>query len=407
MVANPVVNNSSFEILAASRMDKVNYAIRDLVVIAEQIAREGKEILYLNIGDPPLYGFNTPPHLIDAVHKAMRDGVNGYGNSLGLDVAVESIRSQAEAKGFENIQGIFVTMGSGEAVDCCLTALVNPGDNVLTPCPDYPLYSATLTKNCCLLNSYRLKEEEGWEPDLDDMAARINSRTRGIVLINPNNPTGAVYSRRTLEGIAELARRNNLIVFSDEIYDKLVLDSGHSHVPIAALAPDVPVVTFNGLSKAYCCPGWRIGWGLATGPQAALKPFLEAVYKLLRARLSAPHPLQYAIKPALEGPQDHLLEMNQKLSRRRDLLQRWCDETPRVSCVPPKGAFYAYPKLDIPEDDTTFVRELLEETQVLLVHGAGFGEKGSAHCRIVFLPEDAVLTQAFDRISEFMRVRYC
>ncbi|MGA2992414.1 MAG: aminotransferase class I/II-fold pyridoxal phosphate-dependent enzyme [Candidatus Korobacteraceae bacterium] len=403
-----MLTNSAFEILAAPRMENVNYAIRDLVVIAEQIAREGKEILYLNIGDPPLYGFQPPPRLIEAVHKAMRDGINGYGNSLGLDAAVESIRCQAGGKGFENIQGIFVTMGSGEAVDCCLTALVNPGDNVLTPCPDYPLYSATLAKNSCRLNSYRLKEEEGWEPDLDDIAARINSRTRGIVLINPNNPTGAMYSRRTLEGIAEIARRHNLIIFSDEIYDKLILDPTETHVSMAAVAPDVPVVTFNGLSKAYCCPGWRIGWGIATGPQESLKPFLEGVYKLLRARLSAPHALQYAIKPALDGPQDHLLEMNRKLRRRRDLLQRWCEQTPGISCVPPKAAFYAYPKLDIPEDDITFVRELLEQTQVLVVHGAGFGDKsGAAHCRIVFLPEEAVLTQAFARISAFMRARYC
>ncbi len=301
------------------------YAIRDLVVIADQIAREGKEILYLNIGDPCLYGFQTPPHMIEAAHKAMTDGINGYGNSLGLNSAVQAIRNEAEGKGFENIQSVFVTMGSGEAVDACLTALVNPGDNVLTPCPDYPLYSATLAKNSCVLTSYRLKEEEGWEPDLDDMAAKINSRTRGIVIINPNNPTGAVYSRRTLEAIAELARRNNLIIFSDEIYDRLILDPTETHVPIATLAPDVPVVTFNGLSKAYCCPGWRLGWGIATGPEDSLKPFLEGVYKLLRSRLSAPHPLQYAIQPALEGPQDHLRAMNQKLRCRRDITQSWCD----------------------------------------------------------------------------------
>ncbi len=402
-----MATNSACEILAASRMENVTYAIRDLVVIADQIAREGKEILYLNIGDPCLYGFKTPPHMIEAAHKAMRDGINGYGNSLGLNSAVQAIRNEAEGRGFESIQGVFVTMGSGEAVDTCLTALVNPGDNVLTPCPDYPLYSATLAKNSCVLTSYRLKEEEGWEPDLDDMAAKINSRTRGIVVINPNNPTGAVYSRQTLEGIAELARRNNLIIFSDEIYDRLILDPSETHVPIATLAPDVPVVTFSGLSKAYCCPGWRLGWGIATGPDDSLKPFLEGVYKLLRTRLSAPHPLQFAIKPALEGPQDHLLEMNQKLRCRRDITQSWCDRTPRVSCVAPKAAFYAYPKLDIPDDDTTFVRELLEQTQVLLVHGAGFGEKsGTAHCRIVFLPEENLLTLAYAKVSKFMAARY-
>src|SRR5208282_1314346 len=204
-----------------------------------------------------------------------------------------------------------------ETVEICLAALLNPGDNLLTPCPDYPLYSAVLAKLEIGLNTYYLNEEDGWQPDLDDIRKKITPRTRGIVLINPNNPTGSVCTRKMLEQIAELARQHNLIVFADEIYDKLILDSqtqdshnqdDDAHVAMAAVAPDVPVVTFGGLSKNYLAPGWRIGWGIASGEASVIKPYLEGVNKLLRARLCANHPEQYAIKPALEGPQDHLVE---------------------------------------------------------------------------------------------------
>jgi len=226
------------------------------------------------------------------------------------------------------------------------------------------------------------------------------------VLINPNNPTGAVCSRRMLETIAELARRNNLVVFADEIYDKLILDDD-SHVSMAAVAPDVPVVTFGGLSKNYLAPGWRIGWGVVSGEAAAMKPYVEGIGRLLRSRLCANHPEQYAIKAALEGPQDHLKEVTAKLRSRRDLTVKWCSTTPRVSCVSPKGAFYAYPRLDIPEEDDVFVKELLLEKHVLVVHGSGFGQKpGTKHFRIVFLPDEQTLSTAYSAIAEFMKARY-
>jgi alanine-synthesizing transaminase len=320
---------------------------------------------------------------------------------------VEAIRQRAEERGFKNIQGIMVGFGSGEVIDHCLTALVNPGDNVLTPCPDYPLYGAVLGKLSAEPNSYQLNEENGWQPDLDDIEARINPRTRAILLINPNNPTGAIYSRKTLEGVAELARKHNLLILADEIYDSLILDDDQQHISIATLAPDVPVITFNGLSKAYLVPGWRIGWAVATGPAEALHEYLEAVYKLLRARLSAPHPFMYAIAPALNGSQDHLIEVRNKLRRRRDLTVAWAERTPRVTLTAPHGAFYAFPKLDIPEDDKEFVTELVEQKYVLCVHGSGFGEKpGTRHMRIVYLPPEDVLNEAYGRITEFMAGRY-
>ena len=245
-------------------------------------------------------------------------------------------------------------------MDICLTALLNPGDNVLTPCPDYPLYSAVLAKLEVGLNAYYLNEEDGWQPDLADIKRKITPRTRGIVLINPNNPTGSVCTRKMLEHIAELARPHNLIIFADEIYDKLMIDTDDGpHVAMAAVAPDVPVITFGGLSKNYLAPGWRIGWGIVSGEAAVIKPYLEGINKILRARLCANHPEQYAIKAALEGPQDHLLEVRKKLRIRRDLTMKWCEETSRVSCVAPRGAFYAYPSLDIPEGDDVFVTELI------------------------------------------------
>ncbi len=402
-----MTTNVTYHITPATRMANVSYAIRDLAVAADQVASQGHKILYLNIGDPGKFDFPAPPHMIEAAERAMRNGFNGYGDSLGEPSALNAIRARAEANGFQNIQGIMVGYGSGEMIEHCLTALLNPGDNVLTPIPDYPLYGAVLGKISAEPNSYNLSEENGWQPDLEEIAARINPRTKAILLINPNNPTGAICSRATLERIAELARRHNLLILADEIYDKLIIDDECEHISIAALAPDVPVITFNGLSKAYLVPGWRIGWAVATGPAAALSDYLEAVYKLLRARLSAPHPFMYAIAPALQGPQDHLTEARAKLRRRRDITVQWAARTPRVSLVAPKGAFYAFPKLDVPEDDLSFVTELLREKHVLCVHGAGFGQKpGTRHIRIVFLPQEEMLEQAYQKITEFMAERY-
>ncbi|HEX8924437.1 MAG TPA: aminotransferase class I/II-fold pyridoxal phosphate-dependent enzyme [Terriglobales bacterium] len=397
----------SCQVVPAARMVNVRYAIRDLAVVAEEVARQGHKLLYLNIGDPNKFDFVTPPHMVEAAHRAMLDNHNGYGDSLGSPEAVKAIRDQAERNGFRNIQGIFVGYGSGEVIDNAITALVNPGDNILTPSPEYPLYSAVVAKLSAEPNNYALDEENDWQPDIEDMERRINSRTRAILIINPNNPTGAVYSRKTLERIADLARRHGLLILADEIYDKLIVDDDVKHTSIATIAPDVPVLTFNGLSKAYLVPGWRIGWCIATGPQSALRDYLEAIYRLLRARLSAPHPFMYAVKPALEGPQDHLPGVCAKLRRRRDLTVEWAQRTPHVSLVAPRAAFYAYPKLDIPEPDLDFVTALVREKHVLLVHGSGFGQKpGTKHARIVYLPREDVLKAAYERITEFIQERY-
>jgi alanine-synthesizing transaminase len=398
---------SIHEVVPASRLKNVHYAIRDLVVLADELTRQGRKILPLNIGDPPIFDFPTPAHMIEAVNKAMRDGYNGYAPSLGTDAARESIRRDAERKGIASIQSVFVTQGTGEAVDVCLTALLNPGDSVLVPRPDYPLYTAVLAKLDAPVRTYDLNESNGWEPDLDQLAASVDKSTRAIVVINPNNPTGAVYSRATLEAIAEIARRHNLVIFSDEIYDKLILDNDVRHISMAAVAPDIPVVTLGGLSKNYLVPGWRIGWGVLSGEPASVRNYCEGIYKLLRARLSASYPMQFAIPAALDGPQDHLQVATSKMRARRDLLVQWAGTTPRVSCVRPLAAFYGFPKLEIPDDDLAFVKGVLTEKNVLVVHGAGFGQKpGTRHIRIVYLPEERVLQEAFTRITDYIREKY-
>ncbi|HEX6802976.1 MAG TPA: aminotransferase class I/II-fold pyridoxal phosphate-dependent enzyme [Terriglobales bacterium] len=400
----PAIQSQS--IAPAERLSNLRYAIRDLAVAADEVVKQGHKVLYLNVGDPNIFDFVTPPHVVEAACQAMRDNKNGYAPSQGIAQALEAIREEAGRKGIGTVQDVFVTTGASEGVDVCLTALLNPGENVLTPAPDYPLYSAVLCKTGAELNTYFLNEEDGWQPDLDDLKKKINARTRGIVLINPNNPTGAICTRKMLEQIAELARQHNLLIIADEIYDRLILD-GSELISIAEVAPDVPIVTLGGLSKNYLAPGWRVGWGIVSGEAAAVKPYAEGVHKLLRARLSANHPEQYAIAVALRGSQDHLIEVNRKLSERRDITVQACNSIPHMSCVPPRGAFYAFPKIEVPEADDVFVKELLAQKHILVVHGSGFGQKpGTKHFRIVFLPQEETLKKAYAEIGDFVRGRY-
>ncbi|HZW95523.1 MAG TPA: aminotransferase class I/II-fold pyridoxal phosphate-dependent enzyme [Candidatus Eremiobacteraceae bacterium] len=400
------------EITPAKRLDNVRYAIRDLACVADEVIKQGHTVLPLNVGDPLNFDFQTPPHIIEAAYKAMRDGKNGYAPSPGIPEALEAIRGEAARKSITTVRDVFVTAGVSETVDLCISALVNPGEDILTPKPDYPLYSAVLCKLGIALNAYDLNEDDAWQPELADIEGKLTPRTRAIVLINPNNPTGSLCSRQMLEQIADLARRHNLVVFSDEIYDKLILDfdsqgNATPHIAFAAVAPDVPCITFGGMSKNYLVPGWRIGWGIVSGDAIALKPYIEGIHRLLRARLCANHPEQYAIKPALEGPQHHLIEVQRKLRSRRDLTQKWCESTPRISCVAPRGAFYAFPRIDIPESDEVFVKELIRQKHVMVVHGSGFGQKpGTQHFRIVFLPDEKTLAEAYSGIADFIQGRY-
>jgi alanine-synthesizing transaminase len=373
------------------------------VVLANEVAKQGKKMLYLNIGDPNKFDFQTPEHIIEATYRAMRANMNGYSPSSGIQEALEAIEEQANAKGIENILDIFITTGASEAIDICFTALVNEGENILTPIPGYPLYPAILNKVGARLNPYYLDESKAWQPNLEDIASKIDRETRGILLINPNNPTGSVCTEETLRGIIQLALEHNLVIFADEIYDKLLLDDVE-HVSIASLDRDVSVVTFNGLSKAYLVPGFRLGWGVVSGRKAILGEYIEAINKLLRARLCANHPEQHAIKPALQGDQSHLEQMKAKLSRRRDLTTEMLNAFAGISCVRPEGAFYAFPRLHIEGSDDFFVRQLIEETGVVVVPGSGFGqEPGTKHFRVVFLPPEDVLKKAYEEIAQFFK----
>jgi alanine-synthesizing transaminase len=389
----------------ADRTEAITYAVRDIILVAKEAAAAGKEMLYLNIGDPNQYDFQTPPHMIEAVYRAMRENQNGYAPSDGIRPALDAIEREAERKGIRHIQDIFITTGASEAIDLAMTALVDEGENVLIPYPTYPLYTAIISKLRAEPNPYYLDEAKNWQPDIEDIRSKIDEKTRAIVLINPNNPTGSLYSEEILRQLVDLALAHNIVLFCDEIYDKLLFD-GKKHVSIASLSEEAPVLTFNGLSKSYLVPGFRIGWGIASGPAKAMKAYIEAIQKLYRARLCANHPQQYAILPALEGPQDHLKEVEAKLTRRRDITVERLNAIDGISCVKPDGAFYAFPSLDIEGEDEPFVADLIRETGVVVVHGSGFGQKpGTRHFRVVFLPPEDVLEKAYAQIEAFMAKR--
>ncbi len=390
-------------IQAATRTENIRYAVRDIIVLAQETAKTGKEMLYLNIGDPNQFDFQTPPHIIEATYRALLDNHNGYSPSSGIPEALKAVEREAQRKGIHNILDLFITTGASEAIDLCLTALVNKGENVLTPTPGYPLYTAVLSKIEAIENPYYLSERNSWQPDLEDLRSKINFKTRAIVLINPNNPTGSNCSKEMLQSLIRIAREHNLVIFSDEIYDKLLFDN-NKHLSIASLDPDAPIITFGGISKNYIGPGLRIGWGIVSGQRSQMNLLIEAVNKLLRARLCANHPLQYAIQPALEGDQSHFKEILAKLTRRRDLTVDRMNHIDGITCVKPQGAFYAFPRLHITDTDENFVKELIKETGVVVVPGTGFGQMpGTRHFRIVFLPTEEILIKAYHQIAEFMK----
>jgi alanine-synthesizing transaminase len=300
----------------ASRIESVRYAIRNIVVEAQKLEQEGREVLYCNVGDPLKFDFTTPPHMVEAVHRAMRDGYNGYGPSAGVLEAREAIAADAALRGLPGVtpEHVLVTTGASEAIELTLTALLNPGDGVLLPSPGYPLYNAVAAKLQADVVPYQLDESNGWSIDVGELRRLITPRTKALVICNPNNPTGGLNDRGVLARVLELARQHRLLVLSDEIYDRLLYDL--PHVPTASVAQDVPVVTFNGLSKAYLACGWRVGWAIFSA-HPELIPLRAAVLRLADARLCGPTPPQYAVKPALEGPQDHIPEMMERLRARR------------------------------------------------------------------------------------------
>ncbi|MEW6742585.1 MAG: aminotransferase class I/II-fold pyridoxal phosphate-dependent enzyme [Planctomycetota bacterium] len=389
-------------ILGARRAEGIRYAVRDIVLVAREAQRAGKEMLYLNIGDPNAFDFETPPHIVEAICRAVRDNLTSYAPSEGLPAALDAIRQDAEERSnIKNILDVHIGTGSSECIEITLGALVNPDEEVLTPSPGYPLYSATIAKLGAVEVPYHLDEANEWQPDLEDIAQKVSAQTRAIIVINPNNPTGSVCTRETLEKILALAARHDLVVFADEIYDRLVLD-GVKHVSIASLTTEVPVLTFNGLSKAYLGPGLRIGWCIASGPSEPMRPFIEAIHRFLRARLCANHPVQHAVVPALRGTQTHIKHTIERLQRRRDITVEMLNAIDGIRCVRPSAAFYAFPRLENVVDDKAWVEALVRETGVVVVHGSGFGQRpGTAHFRVVYLPPEEILEKAFSRVRDF------
>ncbi len=309
--------------------------------------------------------------------------------------AIAAVEEDNAAKGIT-----YITSGSSEAIDLAMAALVDPGDNVLIPSPGYPLYAAVLARFGAEERGYRLDESNDWQPDLDSIRSQIDKRTRALVLINPNNPTGSVASEELLLSLIDIALEHDLVIFSDEIYDRLIFEPG-TFTATAALLREAKVITLAGLSKVFMAPGFRMGWGSISGPRDELEEYSEAIQKLERARVSANHPEQYAVAPAVNGPMDFLEDEMRKLRRRRDLVVERLNAIPGISCVEPRGTFYAFPKIDLGVPDAVFCERLVKEKGVVTVPGSGFGGlAGDGHFRIVFLPPEEVLEPVLDHIEE-------
>jgi alanine-synthesizing transaminase len=397
------------KVTQSSKLADVCYDIRGPVLdAARQLEEEGRRILKLNIGNPAPFGFEAPDEIIANVVRNLPFS-EGYSDSQGLLSARTAIVQHYQEQGFVDVSVEHVWLGNGvsELISFSLQALLNDGDEVLIPAPDYPLWTAATSLCGGRAVHYMCDESADWLPDVDDLAAKISPRTKAIVLINPNNPTGAVYPRWVLESIAELARKHGLVVMTDEIYEKILYD-GAEHIPFASVAPDLLTLTFNGLSKAYRLAGFRSAWLLITGPRRAAGSYLEGLSILANMRLCPNVPGQHAIQTALGGRQSihDLVLPGGRLREQRDAAMAALKQIPGVTCVQPRGALYVFPRLDPEvypiEDDQQFVLDLLRDQHVLVVQGSGFNWPQPDHLRIVTLPRADDLTEAIGRIGAFL-----
>jgi alanine-synthesizing transaminase len=406
---SPVCDRGRVKVTQSSKLVDVCYDIRGPVMeTARQLEEEGRRILKLNIGNPAPFGFEAPDEIIANVVRNLPLS-EGYSDSQGLLSARTAIVQHYQEQGFDDVSVDQVWLGNGvsELIVMSLQAMLDDGDEVLIPAPDYPLWTAATSLAGGRPVHYLCDEAVDWLPDLDDLAAKISPRTKAIVVINPNNPTGAVYPSRVLEGMAELARTHGLVVMTDEIYEKILYD-GAEHIPFASLAPDLFTLTFNGLSKAYRLAGFRSAWLLVTGPRRAAASYLEGLSILANMRLCPNVPAQHAIQTALGGRQSihDLVLPGGRLREQRDAAMAALKKIPGVSCVQPRGALYVFPRLDPDvypiEDDQQFVLDLLREQHVLVVQGTGFNWPRPDHLRIVTLPRADDLTEAIGRIGTFL-----
>ncbi|HMM71266.1 MAG TPA: pyridoxal phosphate-dependent aminotransferase [Rhodocyclaceae bacterium] len=396
-------------ILKSSKLANVCYDIRGPVLgRAKQMEEEGHRVIKLNIGNPAPFGFEAPEEIIQDVIHNLGDA-SGYSDSRGLFAARKAVMHYSQQKHIRDVQldDIFIGNGVSELIVMAMQGLLNNGDEVLVPAPDYPLWTAAVTLAGGVARHYLCDEGAGWLPDLADMRAKIGPRTRALVVINPNNPTGALYPVDLLRELVEIARQHKLIVYADEIYDKVLYD-GATHTSIASLADDVLFVTMNGLSKNYRVAGYRSGWMIISGDKRHAGDYIEGLGMLASMRLCANVPAQFAIQTALGGYQsiDDLVLPTGRLGRQREVAHRLLTDIPGVTCVRPQAALYLFPRLD-PHlypiaDDERFVLDLLEKERVLVVQGTGFNWPQPDHFRVVFLPHEDDLTEAVGRIARFL-----
>lgn len=392
----------------SSKLDNVLYDVRGPVVDeAARLESEGAHILKLNIGNPAPFGFRTPFEVIQDMREQLPE-CEGYSDSRGLFSARKAIMQYAQVKGLPNVSmdGIYTGNGVSELINLCMQALLDTGDEILIPAPDYPLWTACATLSGGTPVHYRCDEQADWNPDLADMEAKVTPRTKAIVIINPNNPTGAVYSKEVLEGIVEIARRHQLMIFADEIYDRLSMDEAE-HISIASLAPDLFCVTFSGLSKSHMIAGYRIGWMVVSGNKRIGSDFMLGVNMLSNMRLCSNVPAQSIVQTALGGHQSvkDYVAPGGRVYEQRNYVYEALNAIDGITAVKPKAAFYIFPKMDVKKfnihDDEQFALDLLHQKGILITRGGGFNWPEPDHFRIVYLPRMGVLREAMEDLAEF------
>jgi alanine-synthesizing transaminase len=393
-------------VLKSAKLANVCYDIRGPIMdAAKKMEEDGQKIIKLNIGNLAVFGFDAPEEVQQDMIRNLPNSA-GYSDSKGIFAARKAVMHETQRQGILGVtlDDIYLGNGASELISLAPNALLDDGDEMLLPAPDYPLWTAVTSLSGGTPVHYMCDESNGWMPDLDDIRAKITPRTKGIVVINPNNPTGALYSKQLLQSIVALAREHGLVIFADEVYDKVLYDDV-VHTPLASLSTDVLTLTFNSLSKAYRSCGYRAGWMVVSGDKKAARDYIEGLNMLSNMRLCANVPGQWAVQTALGGHQsiDELVQEGGRLRVQRDLAHKLITEIPGVSCVKPQAALYMFPRLD-PEiypikDDQAFFLEVLQETKVMLVQGTGFNWPHPDHFRIVFLPHDTDLREAIRRLA--------
>ena len=388
----------------ASRIGRFSYAIRNIVAEARRVEAQGTTVRYLNIGDPVAFGFQTPARMIAAVERAMRDGHNGYGPSAGLAEAREAVADEYTGRGFPvAADHVFITAGTSEAIELALSAIVDDEGDVLVPVPTYPLYTAVLAKLGARARFYRTDPARGWAPDLDHVKSLVTPATRALVVIDPNNPTGASYSTAIRSGLLDLADRHGLVILADEVYGDLGYNGPVE--PLGILDPDAAIISFSSLSKAYLAPGWRTGW-MGIGRTPRLDDLRAAIGKLADGRLCSNVPMQYAVAEALRGDRSHQVSFRAALKERAAITAASLNAIPGVACVAPTAGFYAMPKIALPpgRTDEDFVLALVRATGELCEYGSGFNMPAAdGFLRIVFLASPAELREIYALVSAFTR----